>query len=321
MDRCFHSFPAIALVTCALLAPCAPPAFAGEPVGDGAEEIAPAQVTEIAPGVYVRPGHTAIVFEDDEVANVGFVVGGRCVAVIDSGASEDEGRALQLAIRNVTPRPVCYVVDTHDHPDHVFGNKPFAQAGAQIVGHAGLARSLAQRAPTWLARASERAGRALGPADLAVPTVTVTSTLDLDLGDRTLRLTAHPSAHTHADLTVYDPRTATLWLGDLLFVGHVPVLDGSINGWIEVLAGLRAVGAERAVPGHGPPSVPWPAAAEGTLRYLTTLRDDLRHRIAAGEGLRRAQETAGYTEAARWQLFDAYHARNVAAAYAELEWE
>jgi quinoprotein relay system zinc metallohydrolase 2 len=269
----------------------------------------------------VRPGHAAVVFAEDDVANIGFVVGERCVAVIDSGGSEGEARALQLAIRAVTGLPVCYVVDTHDHPDHVFGNKPFADAGAKIVGHAKLAGALAQRAPTWLERASARAGRKLGADDLAVPTVPVTTAMELDLGGRTLLLSAHPSAHTHADLTVYDSTTRTLWLGDLLFVGHVPVLDGSINGWIEVLGGLRGAGAERAVPGHGPASVPWPGGADDTLRYLTTLRDDLRRRIAAGESLRSAQESAGYTESARWQLFDDYHARNVAAAYTELEWE
>jgi quinoprotein relay system zinc metallohydrolase 2 len=316
MDRPSHCFlPLLASLACAA-------AFAqvvDAPVP--AVSVAPAQVTEIAPGVYVRPGHAAVVFEDDDVANVGFVVGKRCVAVIDSGGSEREGQALQRAIRAVTPLPVCYVVNTHDHPDHVFGNRPFADAGAQVVGHAKLARALAQRAPTWLQRASVRAGRTLGAEDLAVPTVTVTSTLDLDLGERTLNLTAHPSAHTHDDLTAYDSTTGTLWLGDLVFVGHVPVLDGSINGWIEVLGDLRGVVAERAVPGHGPASVAWPAAADDTLRYLTTLRDDVRRRIAAGESLRSGQDGAGYTEASRWQLFDQYQARNVAAAWAELEWE
>ena len=316
MDRSHRLFALSALLLCAARVPADEPAPAGTEDG-----IAPAQITPIAPGVYVRPGHAAVVFEDDDVANIGFVVGARCVAVVDSGGSEAEGRALQLAIRAVTPLPVCYVVNTHDHPDHVFGNKPFADGGAQVVGHAKLARSLAQRAPTWLERASARAGRTLGPDDLAVPAVTVTTTLDLDLGERTLRLTAHPAAHTHTDLTVYDSVSGTLWLGDLVFLGHVPVLDGSINGWIEVLGGLRGFAAERAVPGHGPPTAPWPAAVDDTLRYLTTLRDDLRRRIAAGESLRSAQENAGYTEAARWQLFSDYHGRNVAAAYAELEWE
>jgi quinoprotein relay system zinc metallohydrolase 2 len=310
MDRRAHVFAStFLLIACACVRS-----------GARADELT-ATVQEIAPGVYVRPGHDAVVFEGENVANVGFIVGARCVAVIDSGGSESEGRALQRAIAQVTDRTVCYVIDTHAHPDHMFGNKVFADAGATVVGHVRLARALAQRAPTYLERASAQSGHTLTNGDLVVPTTTVSDTLELDLGDRLLHLSAHRTAHTDNDLTIYDVQTRTLWLGDLLFVGHVPVLDGSINGWVEELQALTGVAAARAVPGHGPPSVPWPQSAEDTLRYLTVLRDDLRQRIAAGASLRSAQENAGYTEASRWQLFDRYHARNVAAAYAELEWE
>jgi len=281
----------------------------------------PAAVQEIAAGVYVRPGTDAVVFEGENVANIGFIVGRRCVAVIDSGGGENEARALQRAVQAVTERPVCYVIDTHDHPDHMLGNKVFADAGARIVGHVKLASALSQRAATYLVRASTQSGHTLDKADLVVPSMTVSDTLELDLGNRALQLTAHRSAHTDNDLTVFDVQTRTLWLGDLVFVRHVPVLDGSINGWIDELRTLSGVAAERAVPGHGPANVPWPAGAADTLRYLTVLRDDLRRRMAAGESLRSVQQTAGYTEAPRWQLFEQYHARNVAAAYAELEWE
>src|SRR4029077_19466511 len=109
--------------------------------------------------------------------------------------SESEGRALQHAIAQVTDRRVCYVIDTHDHPDHMFGNKVFADAGATVVGHLRLARALAQRAPTYLERASAQSGRTLTSGDLVVPTTTVSDTLELDLGDRLLRLSAHRTAH------------------------------------------------------------------------------------------------------------------------------
>jgi quinoprotein relay system zinc metallohydrolase 2 len=280
-----------------------------------------AQVTEIAPGVYVRAGHDAVVFEGENIANIGFIVGERCVAVVDSGGSAAEARALEAAVQAVTKLPVCYLIDTHAHPDHLLGNKVFADAGAQVVGHAKLARALGQRAPTYLERASAQAGHRIARKELVVPSIAVSDALALDLGNRPLQLTAQSTAHTDNDLTVYDVKTRTLWLGDILFVRHVPVLDGSLNGWIEVLERLQSFAADRAVPGHGPASVPWPAAAADTLRYLQVLRDDLRRDIAAGKGLREAQETAGYTEASRWQLFDRYHARNVATAYTELEWE
>jgi quinoprotein relay system zinc metallohydrolase 2 len=309
MDRRIHTF----LCLSALLSSAH---SASAPV-----EEPPAAVQEIAAGVYVRPGHDAVVFEGENIANIGFIVGERCVAVVDSGGSEKESRALQRAVRGIAERPVCYVIDTHDHPDHLLGNKVFAESGAQVVGHVKLAPALAQRAATYLERASAQSGHTLDSADLVVPAITVSDTLELDLGNRPLRLTAHRSAHTDNDLTVFDVKTRTLWLGDLAFVGHVPVLDGSLNGWIDELRQLSRVAADRAVPGHGPASVPWPAGAADTLRYLTVLRDDLRRRIETGESLRSAQESAGYTEAQHWRLFDRYHARNVAAAYAELEWE
>ena len=278
-------------------------------------------VTEIAPGAYVRAGRHGVVFEATNVANIGFLVGERCVAVVDGGGSPDEGLALERAIRAITPLPVCYVIATHVHPDHILGNGTFAASGARVVGHAKLARALGQRATTYLERAAAQAGRPVGPDALPAPGITVADTLTLDLGNRTLELTAHRSAHTDTDLTVYDRATRTLWLGDLVFLEHVPVLDGNLSGWLAVLDTLAAVDAERAVPGHGPTSISWPDGAGGTVRYLTSLRDDVRAAIAAGDDLRTAQETAGYTEARRWQLYERYQQRNIAAAFAELEWE
>ncbi|NKC11518.1 MAG: quinoprotein relay system zinc metallohydrolase 2 [Gammaproteobacteria bacterium] len=280
----------------------------------------PARVSEIAPGVYLRSGTHGVMFEQTNVANIGFVVGDRCVAVIDTGGSHAEGEALRCALAQVTSRPVCYVINTHSHPDHMLGNLAFRSTGAQFVGHVNLTRALALTGATYLQRAAHQAGRPLGAEHIVPPTLQVSTRHELLLGGRALHVTAHPPAHTDHDLTVYDPHSATLWLGDLLFREHIPVLAGSITGWLRQLEELARLPARRAIPGHGQVGE-WPSAAADLRRYLTGLRDETRVWLAKGGDLRGAQDTLGGSERDAWLLFDEYHRRNVAAAFLELEWE
>ncbi|MBV8765533.1 MAG: MBL fold metallo-hydrolase, partial [Hyphomicrobiales bacterium] len=100
-----------------------------------------------------------------------------------------------------------------------------------------------------------------------------------------------------------------------------PVLDGRLKGWLRLMDELAAIQAERAVPGHGPVSVAWPAALGDERRYLERLALDVRAAIAKGTPLPDAVKKAATAEKDRWALFGEYNARNATAAYQELEWE
>jgi quinoprotein relay system zinc metallohydrolase 2 len=279
---------------------------------------------EIAPGVHVHQGRYELSSPENrgDIANCAFIVGDESVAVIDTGGSALVGRDLRAAVRKVTDKPVRYVVNTHMHPDHVLGNVAFEDDKPQFVGHAKLARGLAARTDRYMLMNKEAVGEAaFADSKIIPPTLAVQDRLELDLGNRTLVLEAQKTAHTDNDLVVTDKTTDTLILGDLLFSVHIPTLDGSIRGWLAVLDKLSAIPAARVVPGHGPASMDWPAAAEPVKRYLNLVASDVRRMIQEGKTLAEASKTAAQSERDKWQLFDEFNARNVSAAFAELEWE
>ena len=277
---------------------------------------------EVVPGLLVHRGLHEDFSPGNQggIANLVAVVGERSVAVIDSGGSMAEGRELLAALRERTALPVSHVVNTHVHPDHLLGNAAFP--GAQIVGHARLPRALAERGPVYLDNMRRLLGSAAAGSALLAPAVKVAigETARLDLGGRTLEVRAWPTAHTDTDVTVLDLHTGTLIAGDLLFMERLPVVDGSLLGWLKVMDELAAVPAQRVVPGHGPASASWPGALEPQRRYLAGLRDAIRNSLADGRSLSQAvDEIAPPSEG--WVLVEDNHPRNVTAGYAELEWE
>jgi len=278
---------------------------------------------KVVDGVYVHFGKPQLpdTKNQGEIANIGFIVGQKCVAVIDSGGSPAEGAALKQAVLETTRVPICYVINTHVHPDHIYGNRAFQTAGVKFVGHHKLARAIATRGAYYLEKAPQQLGFTLTSADLIAPDIAVKSTLKLDLGGRVLTLQAHPTAHTDNDLSVYDAKTQTLWLADLLFTEHLPVIDGSLKGWLAEMATLEKQTFRYVIPGHGNVVTDWPRSLQPQKHYLTTLLTEIRLQIKAGHFLEQAVKTIGYGQKNDWALFDEFHRKNITTAFAELEWE
>ncbi|WP_294535950.1 quinoprotein relay system zinc metallohydrolase 2 [uncultured Rhodoblastus sp.] len=284
----------------------------------------PSAAIEIAPGAYVLPGVIALTDKQNagQISNSGFIIGRDGVAVIDTGGSPAIGRKLRAAIRALTSKPILYVIFTHGHPDHILGAAAFVEDRPQFVGHRALPAAMAAHADDYLNAARNLLGeQEFAGTRIVPPTLLVDGETQIDLGNRRLKLESWPSGHTNADITITDEASGALFLGDLLFSGHIPALDGKLTGWLDNLQKLKQRQAKRAVPGHGPASVAWPEAAEAEEAYLRRLRDDVGEALREGRTIREAAGSAAATERGKWRLFDDFNPRNATAAYHELEWQ
>lgn len=278
---------------------------------------------EVAPGVFV---HQGIHEELDEgyhgdICNIGFIVGKVGIAVVDSGGSLAVGLRLKEAIRKISSLPILYVINTHVHPDHIFGNAAFKAEHPTYVGHVKLADAMERHREIYLRNNTAWLGDAFVGSEIVKPDQTVDNELELDLGDRLLLLKAWPPAHTTADLSVFDRNTATLWTGDLLFIERTPSMDGDTLSWLKLIPQLKAIPAKLAIPGHGTATEQWQAAFDKQQHYFETLLGDIRSQIKSGVPMEKAMDSAASSEMGKWVLFNTVNRRNINILYPQLEWE
>lgn len=285
-------------------------------------------IESLGNGIYVHHGQHLDIdtgYQGD-ICNISFVVGSKGVAVIDTGGSFKTGNNLRDAIKKVTDKPILYVINTHVHPDHIFGNAAFLprspdEVKAQFVGHEKLATAMQLRKEAYDKLNVKYMGNDAKGSEIVLPTIMIKEPTDLDLGDRKLIITPYPNAHTNTDISVIDSKTSTLFTGDLLFIERTPVLEGDIKGLITVIDTLKTYPVKQVVPGHGPFTKDWVTALNNEQHYLNTVLTDIRANIKAGKSMTEAMDTAAAGEKDKWLLFDIANRRNVNILYPALEFE
>lgn len=203
---------------------------------------------ELADGVY------DYVIEGPIMLNAGIIVGDDCVAVIDTGTTEDDARALLEAVKRVTDLPVRYVINTHHHGDHSFGNWWFRPA--VVLGHSRCRLRLIGDEGTShrdsLAAHLPMAREQISAVPLSPPDLTFDTYLDLNLGRQNLRLAYLGRAHTDNDIAIGVEGGDVAFAGDLIEQSGPPVVsEGFPAEWGPTLRKLGAAMVDRYVPGHG----------------------------------------------------------------------
>ena len=162
-------------------------------------------LTEIAENNYVHFGkHVSIEDKDNEdIAYIGFIVGTNCVAVIDTGGSISIGNKLKKSIRGITKKPICYVINTHVHYDHILGNKAFTDESPDFIGHKDLAEAINQNRDFFLNQFRNNLTSDPKNSDIIEPNILIEKTKKLELGEQLIKLIY--SSENELDIKVVVP--------------------------------------------------------------------------------------------------------------------
>jgi glyoxylase-like metal-dependent hydrolase (beta-lactamase superfamily II) len=186
--------------------------------------------------------------------NITVAVGSDGIIMVD-GQFAPLSDKIKAAIKEISPLPIRYMVNTHFHGDHTGGNENFARDGVTIVAHDNLRVRLAAGTVSGMtgARAAPR------PAEALPKQTYVGGSLTLEAGGRKAQLTHIANAHTDGDTWVYFADANVLATGDtfnnLRRYQNIDFMNGGdVRGMIRALdTYIKAANdATKIVPGHGP---------------------------------------------------------------------
>lgn len=214
-----------------------------------------AELTKLADNVYSYVGQKDGSPAHSFAANAGIIIGRDGVLVVDTLISAKEGERFLADIRKVTSKPIKYVVNTHTHLDHAFGNCVFARLGATVISHTADRRMLERVGADTLKNIGNFG---LKPEDMVgteivYPALSFSDRMQIDLGDETVELIRVAPSHTGGSIVVHLPSKKLLFAGDILFTDFHPFMaDGDITGWTTTIDALLTMDVEKIIPGHGP---------------------------------------------------------------------
>ncbi|MBI5893773.1 MAG: MBL fold metallo-hydrolase [Deltaproteobacteria bacterium] len=278
----------------------ASPLFAAEP-----------EIVKLRENVYAFIGA-------DGAANSGFIVTNEGVVVIDTQGPKELSLVLKKKIKEITQQPVIYVINTHYHGDHTFGNQYFKEA-KEIISHENTKKNLVEKEKQHREQFKRFFNeKSLDEFELTLPTKTFANTLSMRVGSVSFELVYLGIGHTDGDIIVYLPTERLVFAGDLLYTGRLPwVQDGNIKNWQEALKKIEWFEADTYVPGHGK------AADKKGLKKFRKYFDDLTDEVSKmkkqGKNLDEVIKTISLPRYKNWSKYSEWLGLNAKKVFEEMD--
>ena len=259
--------------------------------------------------------------------NTGIVIGDDAVLVADTQATPAMAADVIRRIREVTDKPIKYLVLTHYHAVRVLGAS--AYGAQQILASQDTYDLIVERGEADKASEIGRFPRLFRnvetvPAGMTWPTMTFTGRLTLWLGRLEVQLLQLGRGHTKGDTVVWLPGEKTLLSGDLVEFDATPYAgDAYFSDWPQTLSNLAALGPRALVPGRGPALKGEAQVNKGlelTRAFVSDLYASVQAGAAAGKDLKtvyRETYAALQPTYGQWVIFDHCMPFDVTRAYDE----
>ena len=282
------------------------------------------EVEEVVDGLFVHFGkqEDSNTVNKGDIANIGFIIGSKSIAVIDTGGTPEIGKSLLKKIKEISKLPISHIIITHSHPDHFFGTQELINNNTIVLGHEKLERALINNFEFYKnLQFNLIKQESIKQAKLIVPnqTVKVGSIETIDVGNREIEIQAWKSGHTDNDLSIYDKKTKFFW-SENIFIQRIPSIRASIKGWKSNLDETLKMDIDTIIPGHGPLKKK-NEAINPMMNYFDRLIKEVRKFHKTGKTLKETQNLAAPKNKEKWLLFDSYHSSNITKTFTELEWE
>ena len=259
--------------------------------------------------------------------NTGIVIGDDCVLVADTQATPAMAADVVRRIREVTDKPIKYVVLTHYHAVRVLGAAGY---GAEHILASQDTRDLiVERGEADKASEIGRFPRLFQnvetvPPGLTWPTMTFTGKMTLWLGKLEVQLIQLGRGHTKGDTVVWLPGERTLLSGDLVEFGATPYAgDAYFQDWPQTLDNIAALKPAALVPGRGAALTTPAEVAEGltgTRNFISDVYASVQEGVKAGRDLNTVYKDT-YAKLkpkySQWVIFDHCMPFDVSRAYDE----
>lgn len=301
------------------------PAFANESIPDQYPgSLLYSAPVEVIPHVWVAVGQTAALNYDNagHNNNLGFIITGEGVVVVNAGGSALLAEALHDEIKQITDEPIKLVINENGQGHAMLGNSYWAALDVPIISHDDAAVDFEKRGYDFLDMAKKKLKDRAEGTEVVVPTESFDGEKIIKMGRFTIRARHLGPSYSPGDITIWLKKQRLVFSGDIASHERIPpIFEGNntadwIETWDESFEPLRPL---YVIPGHGHPTN-MAQVRRYTRGYLSHLRKQVRKVIKAGDGLTEAY----YVDQSPYSHLDGFEKlakKNAGRVYETMEWE